>query len=373
ILFALTDILLKNIKPLGWKNSNYRVSFWVIFLSFLSAEVSLRYILKTELTFTEQNGSHWYSSPYRQIHLQNILRKYVFKQEDVCLKISKPNSTVVDRKNEFSFEHHYNAIGIRERNLPRQKIDLSNVTLGLGDSFTEGVGTHQDSTWLRQLETLLLTHDKNALTINGGSNGGDVFTAYYLLEHLLYEYCHPKTIVLNINFSDINDVIIRGGYERFISHSEMKYNSAPWWETIYSFSYIFRSVMHNIFHFQWNYYTPKEFAQKKEEALEQIDSCLFHQYIPFARQKGIELVVVFSPVQSEIESNNFPYVKSKKHLISEGIVVVDLYEDFKKQGGKMSDYFWKTDLHNNAKGYGVWANAIHQELGYGRAIARNRH
>jgi hypothetical protein len=55
--------------------------------------------------------------------------------------------------------------------------------IALGDSFTEGVGTSYDMTWLKVVEARLATAmpDRTFVAYNAGVSGSDPWFAYMLL------------------------------------------------------------------------------------------------------------------------------------------------------------------------------------------------
>jgi hypothetical protein len=151
--------------------------------------------------------------------------------------------------------YSYNSVGIRERNITAQEIDTSNVILCLGDSFTEGIGAPQGSSYVRLLDTMLKIKNKNVLCVNGGISGSDVFFEFHKLEKILYNTYKPQKVIISINDSDISDITFRGGSGRFLANGYLRYrSSAPWWEYIYSWSYICRIIAHQVFDI--NYIVP---------------------------------------------------------------------------------------------------------------------
>ena len=85
----------------------------------------------------------------------------------------------------------------------------------MGDSFTEGVGTTEDSTWLKQLEHMLNADPHrfyDYTTLNGGAHGSDLIFSYELLSGCLLKY-HPDMVILNLNSTDIGDIVTRGTAE----------------------------------------------------------------------------------------------------------------------------------------------------------------
>ncbi len=55
---------------------------------------------------------------------------------------------------EFRYTRMSNNLGLSEENIPEVKPANEFRIIGLGDSFTEGVGAPYDSTWVKQLEKI---------------------------------------------------------------------------------------------------------------------------------------------------------------------------------------------------------------------------
>ncbi|MBK9329174.1 MAG: hypothetical protein IPM95_07640 [Sphingobacteriales bacterium] len=157
--------------------------------------------------------------------------------------VGKPNNQHQLQTNEYSYENNHNESGLREKPL-KSFADTKNILI-LGDSYTEGVGAPSDSTVAASLEHFLREQQAGYTVVNGGVSGSDLFYSYKLLEHL-QPALQPRLVVLNLNYSDINDVAVRGGDERFKENGKLKYRLSKNWEYFYSFSYLFRFIAHNL-------------------------------------------------------------------------------------------------------------------------------
>lgn len=365
--FLLSDLVAQKIVIESPLLRNIRFSIWVLCFALLLSEFTLKYLFKTHLTYNEKSGSFFYVSPYRQILHINLLKKYAFNQQDVRLYI-QPFDSLNEFTPEFQYTHYYNEFGLRDRNYSNAEIDTSVVFLALGDSFTEGVGAPQDSTWAKQLEQLLqdkpTAFGKNVVCVNAGTNGSDLFYEWYKLKNLLLPAFSPRYVLLNVNATDINDVAYRGGMERFVSKNKVVYRQAPWWEYFYAFSFIARNIAHGIFHIEPNLFTRKNYQTEEQQAVEGICNCLLHDYTALAKQHSFRLLVIFSPIrEQDILSNEInPFIHCKEQLTANGVSCLDLTQAFTGYKENIHEFFWQFDGHNNSRGYAIWAQEIYNVL-----------
>ncbi|MBU0487848.1 MAG: hypothetical protein KKA07_07995, partial [Bacteroidetes bacterium] len=248
------------------KRINYRLFITVFVIALFGCELVLKYGTKSHLSYSEKNGNFFYNSMYRKGYLENYKRKYNQKQSDIQIFTRKPYGNVILSKPEFMYEHSYNSLGLRDK---EPKCDTGIYTIiGLGDSFTEGVGSPQDSTWLRLLEANISGREKTRSfqTINAGVSDSDPFAEYLLLERKLMIY-KPDLVIVAVNTTDVDDIIVRGGMERFVDGS-IEYNSGPWWEFFYQFSYIVRVVVHRVLHYNFMLLSDQQYEMRKKIAMQ---------------------------------------------------------------------------------------------------------
>jgi lysophospholipase L1-like esterase len=67
----------------------------------------------------------------------------------------KPSTRTVGRTHEFTYDYRHNTYGFRDVEHAIEKAKGTFRILGLGDSFTYGVGVAEDETYLAQLEAML--------------------------------------------------------------------------------------------------------------------------------------------------------------------------------------------------------------------------
>lgn len=166
----------------------------------IAAELLLRWTCNY-CTWMEQNGGSW-ESPYRV----DETTPYLLRAPSTVSSYGQP---------EFDFELRTNSLGLRDIEHPLDKAPGEFRVLAVGDSFTEGQGASFEETWTAVLGRHLDRVDPDRYTVMvGGVAGSDPFYASRLLVDRLLDY-RPDLVLMVVNFSDIIDVIIRGGDERY--------------------------------------------------------------------------------------------------------------------------------------------------------------
>ncbi len=375
LLFYLTAglVAVKTIQFLSEKllffrknETNFILFFVSLFLTLFACELFLKYAVKKHLSYGESNGSFVYTSPYREFMLHNYRRKFTIKQENCWLKTSVPNSEKIDENSEFSYKHQYNSEGLRDKEFLPTKTKNEYRIIGLGSSFTEGNGTHQDSTWLKFLENDLSEDysNKNISTLNAGVAGSDPIFGYVLFKQRLLGL-KPDLVTLTIGVHDIYDLVIRGGKERFLPDETVRYRSAPNLEFLYAFSFIFRHIIHNALNLNWTLMSPSEYEIQEARALSLLYSCIldFHE---LSKENNFNFVALFHPTVFEIIAGDFALNElANKTKTETKIQTLNLYDYYLSHGmseKNSSEYYWSVDLHHNKKGYQLWADAVSQQL-----------
>ncbi len=266
---------------------------------------------------------------------------------------------------EYCFNRTINSEGFSDIEHEIQKDENEFRIMAIGDSFTEGDGADKDSTWLKFLEYRLKQHPlkRNIDFINAGVCGSDPLFGFVLLKERLYKY-NPDLLVLSLNCSDKNDVIVRGGMDRFENGGSLRYNETPWWAWVYNISHVSRLLFANIL--GYNELFIKEGDGRVELAENEIFNCIL-DFQSFCDSKGVNLLVVFHPIKQEIMENKLSLDQVYKRTeLTDKIKTLNLLDYFINNEGitdeNVGSLFWLYDRHHNAKGYELFAKGVEWKL-----------
>ncbi|MEZ5037608.1 MAG: hypothetical protein R2760_08995 [Chitinophagales bacterium] len=317
------------------KNKKIAFNIIAILNILFIAEIYLRVSRKGNLNYTEANSNSIFANYNSQIFGEN--RKYF-----LGYRVNQPNSTSDYSSIDFSYKHRYNELGLREQALSIFK-NTKNILL-LGDSFTEGAGAPEDSTLSKSLAFHL---GQNIQCINAGVRGSDPVYEYQLLD-TLFQLTNPKMVICNISYSDIPDIMNRGGDERFTQGFRKQF----WWEYFYGISFLFRKIMLDVFEY-------RPFQIQFEDLTYSVDVIMkkiiaFEQY---CNSKGVPFLCIITPNLNELinlESFNFQdsFIELNKHtgirFINTQIGFTNYLNNHKMSPDKI---YHLTDFHLNSKGY----------------------
>lgn len=266
---------------------------------------------------------------------------------------------------EFCHSRKINSEGLSDKEHKIQKDENEFRIMAIGDSFTEGDGAHKDSTWLKFLEYRLKQYPlrRKIDYINAGVCGSDPLFEFVLFKERLYKY-NPDLLVLSVNFSDIDDVNVRGGMERFIDDGSLRYNETPWWAWIYNMSHVSRLLFNTIL--GYNELFIREGDGKFELAENEIFDCILN-FQSFCDSKRVNLLVVFHPIKQEIIENKLSLDQVYKRTKSNPkLNVLNMLDYFVLCEGISKDnvdpLYWTQDRHHNAKGYELFAKGVEWKL-----------
>ncbi len=255
---------------------------------------------------------------------------------------------------EFSYTRVPNNEGYSDNNWTITKPDSIIRVLVMGDSFTEGDGAHKDSTWIKFLERKLNNNRLNFM--NAGLSGSDPIFYYYNLEKKLLKYL-PDFVIICINQSDIDDIIVRGGTERFTANG-IKLKKTPWWEPIYAASHISRLFFRCFF--DKNLILKSESEIRIDESIKTIESTLL-KFKTICKTNNCIFVCITHPTNCELETKCNCLKDIIQFCRSNGIICIDLYDYYVNNGvsNNINFYYWEKDGHHNANGYKIMADGIY--------------
>jgi lysophospholipase L1-like esterase len=269
-----------------------------------------------------------------------------------------PNTRISNQKLEFYFVRNVNSLGISESEKAFKKKSNFRI-LALGDSFTEGVGTSYEDSWVKKMENSF--NSRGVETINAGIGGSDPVFEFSLYKDKLIHY-KPDILILTINSTDILDIINRGGFERFNSDGTTGL-PPPTWEWIYAANHLFRMVIHRGFGFNSNLTRNTDVNESK--AIEIIQDVLL-RFKELTEVERTELLVVLQPSIQEFSNGSHKpfYGQSKliKFLKEEDINFVDASIEFEKQKESISHFYYPVDTHFNQKGYDLFGSIVVRKI-----------
>ncbi|OWY25056.1 hypothetical protein C7N43_33755 [Sphingobacteriales bacterium UPWRP_1] len=329
-------------------------------------ELFLKYGLQWKATYFEKNGQFYNYSPYRTVLHRNAYKNFFCLNGNCWLVNNRPFQTYTDGKTEYNYLHSYNSIGFADKE-PLAIKDCPNLVVALGDSFTESVGTSQDSTWLKEMERRYNKHQpfyEQICTLNGGISGNDIVYAYMSFKETLLPY-KPKVVLLVLNASDVGDIIIRGGMERFKPGGSIRYRNPPVWEMLCEVSVIFRHFIHDVLKYYTTYYYKKaEYEQSIQKAKQVIISTLY-DFKKLSEEEHFSLILVFNPYLDELSGApqrlQDVYLQISADTSLNSINLHDEFLNSPQLNGnpeKAINLYWPIDGHNNPAGYRLWGQIL---------------
>lgn len=324
-----------------------------LLIAVIIAEVGLRLFAPSLRCYAERNGSFFYSSA-TNIYLRDC---------NACTGkdyfINDPNSSKTKNGMEFNYMHRYDQYGLRNDSM-KNKGDTNEIRIiGIGDSFTEGVGAPADSSWVKLLEDKC---NKDSLhyvsAINAGVQGCDLIFSLHLLKECLLK-SKPDVVLLNLNSTDINDILTRGGMNRFDANGNFHMKPTPSLEYPFGSSFLVRFFMLHYLGYNWQVITNE---QQKEEERASFASIIqaINEYQTLSKVHQFKFILVLQPLHYELFDKNI----FEQMPIDTAIHKIDLYPVFRQKivvdKEPVSDYYWPVDGHFKSKGYEVIADQIYK-------------
>lgn len=314
--------------------------------------ICLEFLLRVSGTFRSYN--------------ENTLGGYIYKYRiymPTWYHTWKPNTTIDYEQPEFKYVNTFNELGHRETRFSSFIADsTTRKVVCIGDSFTEGDGSPADSTWVKTLEKLL--HESghtNYRFYNAGVCGSDVFLNNKMLENKLLPI-NPDVVIECVNTSDINDVVYRGGSERFNDDGSAKGKTGPRWEVLYKFSYVFRAFVHTFLRYNSNLIIRKEVAEKEAASVKLIAAQVQHTKA-FCDSHHIKYVLLVHPAPEQVNAP-FPDRSRFVESLTSNFYSINLFPAFNEyyKNNDIEKNRWKMNGHYNSTGYNVMGHLIFDAL-----------
>jgi lysophospholipase L1-like esterase len=357
----LVEFALRAVESSAAIRARVRLLVATTLVMLFAAEAALRYGTPRWATYTERNGGAY----FRQ-----------FRGERSWFRSYMPGGPYRFTTSEYSHYRDINSLGLTGPEFIREKAPGEYRILALGDSFTEGLGTPADTTWVKVTEARLQERypERRITSINAGMSGNDVFTEQMMLKEKLLPF-NPDLIILALNTSDMNEIIVRGGSERFQPDGTVAYRNGPRWEPLYGLSYIWRAIAHQVLGYNFLLIKSRDMPARGREAAGLLDAAL-KSIRDLCRAKGIDFIVISHPHANEVMQGEYGDAAYNDLVASiEGerdLQFVDLLKYYTQHGiitaETAQQFYWPIDLHHNTKGYQIMGEAIAKqvvELGLG--------
>lgn len=317
-------------------------------LSLLFAVVIGEFVLRVKgdtYSWSEING-RGYLSPYRS-------------GSDDCLHV-RSSGMGKYQSPDFGYNLNVNDIGVRDTFHSLEKPDSVLRIIGIGDSFTEGMGAPFDSTWLNQLAGFVSANNEKYIEpIGGGVAGADLISGHYLFSEKLRKY-DPDYVIVVVNQTDVNDFFVKGGAERY-TRKNCSSNEPPSFELLFEHSHLFRSLLINILGYNWQLLSKNDRNQLWEQFILEYTSTI-ESYLKFAEEDKFELIVVLHPLVHELFLGHYEYNFEKiKSIHSSDVNYVDVMKPLlieTNHGKDFTKFYWLNDQHFNSEGYRLFAKEV---------------
>lgn len=269
-----------------------------------------------------------------------------------------PHEISSDEKVEFTFKRETNSEGFFDKEWllvsPRKRRIAC-----LGDSFTQGMGASPDSSYPAVLESLL---GDTVEVMNCGIAGSDPFYERNRLKRDLLKF-KPDIVLFAINSSDVFDVVMRLGEQRFSKNYDQTKRKEPWWLPIYAQSYVFRLIIHQGLGYDWAFMTEQDRVKEEAGAIIELKHNL-DRCVELCKANNIQCVFLFTPMRGEltIPMQTEPV---EQYAAKQGYSFINARDFFIKAGlndNNSDKYFWPIDGHNKPAGYALIAKAIRNKI-----------
>jgi lysophospholipase L1-like esterase len=354
-LFLLADLV--SVGRLSAYRHRLRLLAVTLGLLALGTELVLRFSVPSLRTYFERNGETTYRTLSRNTGA-------------TWFHLYDPDEDVTWTTADFVHARRTNELGLSEAPMKLEKAPREYRIVALGDSFTEGVGADYQSSWVKVMERALAARlpERVVTTLNAGISGSDVFFEYMLLKEKLVAYS-PDLVIVAVNNSDVADVMLRGGMERF--QPDGTYRSPrepPWWEWLYGTSFVARLVVHSGLGYDYLFIERSRQDIEQREAVDNIRS-LIPAFAELASEYHFRLLVVLQPTRNDARDRVYGYDLGR--LITDlrqgaGFEWVDVLARWSAAGHPTHEewlaWYWPTDEHHTPRGYAVLGSTIVEAL-----------
>jgi lysophospholipase L1-like esterase len=285
----------------------------------------------------------------------------LYQDESEPYRRRRANDSFTQVQLEFTHELVANSRGFRDVDWSREKPANELRVLVLGDSFIEGMGADIHNTMPAHLRDVLATRvpDRRVVVMNGGIAGSDPVHNLNALTRVFLDL-KPDIVVQSINVSDIVDIAVRGGLDRY-DRDGRRGGNAPAIEPLFRASHLVRAIVIKWFGLN-HLLLDKETMQRRERfAVETICEVIGREAALAARH-DFHLAVVAHPSGSELTGGRNPFAEIEPCL-SSNAQYIDLFKDMvAAAAGDPHRYAWPLDEHFKPAGYRLFAELVARSL-----------
>jgi lysophospholipase L1-like esterase len=366
VIFIVKTLFLRNrdLPAQQFKLKQLRYSVLFVVLILILTDSGIRVFTKRYRSYSENNYGWFYYSPFYDG--ASDLKKFLFSNNTNEFDVHPPNSSYNYTSADFSFEHIYNEVGLRERKNMTDSIKGRSLILTVGDSFTEGVGTSQDSTWQIILEkNLNKAESEKYFVANAGVSGSDPVETFLLCTKLSKKF-NPDFVILSFGSNDITDLIQRDKFE-MEDNSDNFFQPAGYY--FYSWSYLFRVFSSWIYDYPELFMNEAKFRNKCLKSANLIAE-ISESVAADGQTKYYKTIVVFYPVKHEVITGRYNFPELQKAIDelkkNPNILVVDILQFYNNTQESFiipaDILYWPRDGHMTPIGYRMWAEILSSEM-----------
>lgn len=271
----------------------------------------------------------------------------------------RPSSTISGKEAEFDFEYVHNSMGFRDEEHSVKKPEGTFRILGLGDSFTYGVGAAYEETYLYRLEKILNIREGKHPEIEIIKAGIPRFfpeAERLLLDHYGLEF-QPDLILVGFLPNDIIESYL-GLNAVLVSESGHlirpgEFNEIEKW--LYTHSHIFRIIYRK--YFSNDHPSKINWAEGEEKITGE-----YLKIVELANQIDAKIVLIHIPQRGPWDDNARGIAsRLAEWSSSHNIPFIDVLPAMEKSSQNQVLY-WEKDGHCTAAGYKVIAETIFSYL-----------
>lgn len=292
----------------------------------------------------------------------------------------RPSSTISGRTDEFDFEYKHNSLGFRDVEHTPAKPEGVFYILGLGDSFTYGVGISFEESYLFRLEKMLNERQGEHPRVEIIKAGIPRF--FPEAERLLLQYYgikfNPDLILIGFLVNDVMDTfwgiegvkVTKNGYlvtsrkAREMDEREGIGEISNW---LYVHSHLFRIMLRKYtsckmtgkYQICWpDIYKPNGHHEKDWQKIE----FEYAKIIELAQQVNAKVAIIHIPPKGPWDDAHFyPASRLSKWCGEQGVTFIDVLPAM-KEVSQHETLYWEEDVHCNSAGYRVIAETVYSRL-----------